>query len=247
MRKSPKPLKAKAYGSIPHMRGSLAGPGDHFIDDGMTKILTEKNRGRRIVVQEKLDGCNVAVIRLNGQFIPLMRKGYPAISSPHVNHHLWHWWAMDNVDRFARVLREGERLCGEWLAQAVGTKYDLSHCDPFAAFDLFHGGTKRRLTYRKFLDRIDMEFDVPHCLHSMEASFSVSDAMKCHEDFRIPGEGIEGVVYRAERNDEVEFLAKYVRPDKVPGKYMFGDGSGEDVQEIWNWRPTNSNCISGLQ
>lgn len=49
----------------------------------------------------------------------------------------------------------------------------------------------------------------------------------------------EGVVYRVERRlrntpDEVDFLAKYVRPDKVDGCYL-PEISGAET--IWNWRP----------
>ena len=52
----------------------------------------------------------------------------------------------------------------------------------------------------------------------------------------MPGEDIEGVVYLAERNGEVEFLAKFVKPDKVDGKYMimakrFGTG-GRRTQPV---------------
>jgi len=33
----------------------------------------------------------------------------------------------------------------------------------------------------------------------------------------------EGVVYRCERNGKVEFVAKFVRPDFVPGRYLESD------------------------
>lgn len=233
-KKAPKPLNGKAYGSIGHLPGSRLGTGDHCVDQGMAKILTEHCRGRRIIVQEKLDGSAVAVLRLDGKFIPLNRKGYPAISSPYVNHHLFHWWAMDNVDRFARVLREGERIVGEWLAQAIGTRYDLSEgFDPFMPFDIFYGGSKKRISYLNFSERVDLDFDLPHCLHNGYEAMPVDEAMRRHEIDRVPSDGIEGVVYRAERNGEVEFLAKHVVSDKVDGKYMFNG------QEVWNWRPTN--------
>ena len=31
---------------------------------------------------------------------------------------------------------------------------------------------------------------------------------------------VEGVVYRVQRKGEIDFLAKYVRPDKVDGCYL---------------------------
>jgi len=41
-------------------------------------------------------------------------------------------------------------------------------------------------------------------------------------------------VYRVERKGKVEFLAKYVLPDKVDGRY-FPEISGQP--EVWNWQP----------
>ncbi len=45
---------------------------------------------------------------------------------------------------------------------------------------------------------------------------------------------VEGAVWRVERRGEVDFLAKYVRPDKVDGVYLPEQSGGEPV---WNWRP----------
>ena len=39
----------------------------------------------------------------------------------------------------------------------------------------------------------------------------------------------EGAVWRMERKGVVEFLGKYVRPDKVDGKYFHGE-------PIYNWK-----------
>jgi len=81
--KTEKPMGRKAYGHICHLPGSRMGPGDHKLNEGQARILTEKARHRHdlIIVQEKLDGSNVAVARVNGVLIPLIRAGYPAISS----------------------------------------------------------------------------------------------------------------------------------------------------------------------
>src|SRR3989442_5967093 len=83
-----KPLGIKAYGSICHLPGSRLGPGDHKLNPGQAKILTEKTRDKHdlIIVQEKLDGSNVAVARVSSQLIPLGRAGYPAISSKYEQH-----------------------------------------------------------------------------------------------------------------------------------------------------------------
>jgi hypothetical protein len=59
--------------------------------------------------------------------------------------------------------------------------------------------------------------------------------MRRHDANRWPCNEIEGVVYRVERKGVVDFLAKYVRPDKVDGKYLSGD-------PIWHWRPSRKSA-----
>ena len=115
-----KPLGIKAYGSICHLPGSRLGPGDHKLNPGQAKILTEKARDKhdRIIVQEKLDGSNVAIARVNGVMIPIGRAGYPAITSPYEQHKLFATWLFSNLDRF-EFLEQGQWLSGEWLAQAA--------------------------------------------------------------------------------------------------------------------------------
>lgn len=224
-----KPLEIKNYGSIPHLPGSRLGPGDHTCSPGHARIATERVRDKHdeVFVQEKLDGSNVGVARINGVLVPLTRAGYKASSSPHVQHHLFHnWvWRPENYDRFMAVLSDGERLVGEWLAMAHGTRYKLKH-EPFVAFDLMTGQV--RLPYDRFMDRIGIKFWTPFLIHR-GPSLSINGAL----DLLLPygGHGaldiIEGAVWRVERKGSVDFLVKYVRPDKVDGLYF-------DKNE-WNW------------
>jgi hypothetical protein len=44
----------------------------------------------------------------------------------------------------------------------------------------------------------------------------------------------EGAVWRVERQGQVDFLTKYVRPGKADGCYL-PELSGEEP--VWNWRP----------
>src|SRR2546430_2229847 len=99
--KSDKPLGGKAYGSICHLPGSRLGPGDHKLNPGQARILTEKTRDKHdgIIVQEKLDGSNVCVARGGGVLIPLGRAGYPAISSKYEQHQLFAGWLVEGVER----------------------------------------------------------------------------------------------------------------------------------------------------
>lgn len=229
-----KPLNAKAYGSIGHLPNSRLGPGDHKVPDGMAAIACERPRDWKdvVVVQEKLDGSCCAVANVNGQIIPLTRAGYPANTSPYPQHHIFKDWVSENIGYFREILDPGERIVGEWLAQAHGTRYDLKH-EPFVAFDLMTG--KKRTTYHDFMCRVGYLLPTP-ALISYGLPISVETAMKRAQKHNAHGalDPVEGVVYRVERDGEVEFLCKYVRPDKEDGKY-FPEFNGGD--HLWNWQP----------
>jgi len=243
---SRKPLGRKSYGSIPHLPNSRRGPGDHKCSDGWARIATEKVRDRHdiVICQEKVDGSNVGVAKLNGEIIALSRAGYRAGTSPYEQHHLFAAWVGRQQVRFDALLTEGERVCGEWLAQAHGTRYDLPH-EPFVAFDLMVD--TQRETYDRFIERVaKYEFVSPRLLYRGPNAITITAAM-CFVEPSGHGalDPVEGVVWRVERNrligkhsgerhHVVDFLVKYVRPDKKDGVYL-PETSGNAA--IWNWRP----------
>lgn len=231
-----KPLGAKAYGSIPHLPGSRVGPGDYHSPEGQARICTIKARDKEdlIIVQEKLDGSCVAVARLENQLLPLVRRGYLARTSPFEMHHWFADWVEQNASRFLAVLNEGERVCGEWLAQAHGTRYALPH-EPFVAFDLMMD--KTRTCYSEFRERLSKaEFVLPGLVH-IGVPLTIEAALaKLETSFHGALDPVEGAVWRVERNHNVEFLAKYVRPDKSDGCYL-PDIAG--TAPIWNRRPAD--------
>lgn len=219
-----KPLGYKSYGSIPHLPGSRLGPGDHHIELGQAKIATEKVRDKHdiIIVQEKLDGGNVGVVKLNGQILALTRAGYLASSSKYITHHVFVEYVRRNESRFKALLNDGERVCGEWLFTAVGTRYNLPH-EPFVPFDLITGS--KRVKYLDFAIRVlDCGFVVPQML-SYGPPMSIDVAQSW---IRLSTHGaieqVEGVIWRVERKGEVDFICKYVRPDKIDGKYLSENG-----------------------
>lgn len=221
-----KPLGTRAYGSIPHLPGSRLGSGDHHCEFGQARIATEKTRDKHdvVIVQEKLDGSNVAIAKINGVIYPLMRAGYTAISSPYEQHHKFHAWVMERESFFNYFLQNGERICGEWLAQAHGTIYNLHH-DPFVAFDIFYG--KERLNYLDFSSRCGNDgIMVPYRVHTGDA-ISVESVMSILE---TSGHGaadpVEGAVWRVERKGKLDFICKYVRHDKLDGKYLPENNNG---------------------
>lgn len=225
-----KPLGRKCYGSIGHLPGSRLGPGDHKICEGQARIALNAVRDKHdvVIVQEKLDGSNVGVARINGVLVPLIRAGYPAISSSHLQHVYFAKWVFQNQEKFD-LIPEGTRICGEWLAQVHSIRYQLNH-DPFVAFDMIREG-EERLPYELFSMYCDTSgIQKAHLLHK-GGPFSIEDAEKAlgvhgHHGAIDPA---EGAVWRVERKCKVDFLGKYVRASKKDGEYF------DNIQ--WNWRP----------
>jgi len=236
--KANKPLGGKAYGSIPHLPGSKYGNReDKGVDEKAAKYFLDKaGKDDTIYVLEKLDGSCVSVARVGTEIVALTRSGYPAISSPYYQHHMFADWVYENIDRFS-FLNDGERVCGEWLAQAHGTRYDLAGRDPFVAFDLFIRDT--RLSYGALL-RITIRNDInyaPVLYVNNKKGLSVKHALNLLGDLGRYGaiDLAEGCVWRWERPDVI-MLAKYVRPEKEIGGYLM-DKDGNKLPEVWNWKP----------
>lgn len=211
-----KPLGGKSYGSIPHLSGSRLGIGDHTIHIGQENMLTVKApKDSLVIVQEKLDGSNVSVANVGGQLLALGRAGYLADSSRYQQHKYFAEWVRYNYQRFL-FLKEGERLCGEWLLQAHGTKYNLPH-EPFVAFDLIKG--KDRVLYSELQERAK-DFTLARLLH-IGGAFPVEKAI---EAIKTSGHGaidpVEGAVWRLEREGIVDFLGKFVHHFKQDGIYF---------------------------
>lgn len=206
------------------MPGSRLGPGDHKCTEGQKRIATESKRDKHdvIIVQEKLDGSNVGVAKINNEIVPITRAGYNALDSPYEMHHKFHEWVMRHKERFEDVLENGERICGEWLYQAHGTLYKLPH-EPFVAFDIIR--ERKRLPCYEFVVRIGNSFVKPHILENNGQPMTIESALTALGEMGKHGslEPIEGAVWRVERKGVVDFLVKYVRPDKVDGKYLNGD------------------------
>ena len=233
-----KPLGGKAYGSIPHLPGSKFGNReDKGVDEKAARFFIGERKLKptdRVIVLEKLDGSCVSVANIGGEIVPLTRSGYRAITSNYLQHHLFAAWVHEHQDRFER-LKKGERICGEWLAQAHGTRYDLRERDPFVAFDRFEGAT--RLPYQiliQYCNRNDLSY-APVLYFEYGRGCSVEDALDALGETGEYGalEIAEGCVWRWERDGEFPvMMAKYVRPGKEPGKYL---ESQTGKEAIWNW------------
>ena len=216
------------YGSIPHLSTSkMTQQADKKIHIGQEELLTKKARDWKdlVTVTEKLDGSNVGVVKRGGQCIPVGRSGYHAATSPYEQHRVFAEYVEKNKDMFS-WLPEGWRVCGEWMAQAHGTLYDITEESPFVAFDIFTA--KRRVPYLYFVKKCaQCGIDTVPLIH-IGQPIKIENALKLLGDGRYgSAEKPEGVVYRMEREGKYDFLAKWVRWDKEDGKYLGGD-------PVWN-------------
>lgn len=233
-----KPNTIKNYGSIGHLPNSRLGPGDHSIHEKQASILLEKTRDHKdlIIVQEKLDGANVGVLRLeDGRLVGLTRKGHFCTDSPLEQFQLFQSFIENNKNCFDFLLC-GERVVGEWIAMAHGTRYQIDNDFPFVAFDIMK--VHEREVYLNFRIRIGTNLPVAHLLHigqpiSIKKIEKLID-IRVGETYGYHGslEPVEGAVWRVEREGKVDFLGKYVRSFKEDGKYFNEDHS----KLIWNWK-----------
>ena len=132
-----KPKGCSGYGSIGHLPGSKIGPTDSKIPDGQAIIATVKTRDKHevVIVQEKVDGSNTGVVRVDNEIYPVTRGGFLASSSQYEFHIKFAEWAYKNKNRFMKLLKPGEAARGECLYAAHGTRYLLKH-EPFVLFDI---------------------------------------------------------------------------------------------------------------
>ena len=241
-----KPLGRKAYGHIPHLPGSRMGPGDHSCHEGQARICTLKARDKHdhITVTEKLDGSNCSIARLeDGWIVALTRAGYHASTSRYEQHHFFDKWVMSQLPRWDSI-KPGQRVVGEWLAQAHSTRYLLTG-EPFVPFDLMVG--ERRLPHSA-LRAFCLASGLRHPMILFDSVLSINGAMHILNGTGFHGatDPVEGAVWRVERDElidkkkggerhrVVDFLAKYVRPEKVDGCFL-PEITGQPA--IWNWSP----------
>jgi len=119
------------------------------------------------------------------------------------------------------------------MAQAHGTRYKLLH-EPFVPFDVMIAA--RRLPVSETASKISRAgLTSPFAISLSGEPLSLESALEALE---VPRHGeidpVEGAVWRVERRGEFDFICKWVRPEKIDGKYL-PEVSG--TEPVWNWRP----------
>ena len=247
MEETRKPLNRRAYGSIPHFQTSRLGPGDHHIHSGQERIATLKVRDKkdRVIVTEKLDGSNVAIALIDGEVTGISRAGYRVSNSRYYFQRYFQQWLTvhpaDYCTRLLPILEQGIIVHAEWLLLAHGTRYELPHC-PLVIFDCTRNG--KRLLFDRTRE-IATNAGIPHAtVLSDGPPCTVQEATallgRNGHHGADPEEGPEGAVWRVERGGVFDFIAKWVNPKKIDGRYLpelAGQGSVYNDYEKPNDNP----------
>jgi hypothetical protein len=143
----------KAFATIQHLPGSkMIDMEDKLLGAEQVKWLTRQRRtsADMVIITEKVDGMNAAVLRLGDFLHPLIRKGYDCRANPLPWINAFADFVDEHASRFLNVLEDGERICGEWMVKTHTLTYKLPH-EPFVAFDIINDA--ERLSYLKFKER----------------------------------------------------------------------------------------------
>ena len=227
-----KPLGKKAYGSTPHLIGSRVGAAEHTVPEGQSELFTgiRSRRGDRFIVTEKIDGSCVAVAKHEGNVIALSRGGYLSEELTWPVHYKFGRWVEARKAYFDDMLMNGERLAGEWLYTAMGTRYKISDPDKLlVGFSIINA--KGRIPYDDFTSRLDQAEMLRAHVLSDGAAVSIEDTMKNlgEDGFHGALDGVEGAVWVHEAKGKFQSIAKFVKHDKIDGKYMPSISGEEEI------------------
>ncbi len=218
----------RAYGRIPHLPGSTMASDDVAAGRELAELCL--STAPMVTIEEKLDGSCVSVWRTATSLVATGRSGAVCSESNMVHHRLFGLWVETIRDRLERLLNPGERVVGEWLALAHGTRYALDH-EPFVPFEIFTTSGAADAASRDRL--VSNGFTAPRLIHE-GTPISLAQVVDLLEP---SGHGaldpVEGAVWKVRRPDGGIERAKFVRPMRVAGSYLPGNGR----PPIWNWRP----------
>ena len=200
------------YPSIAHLPGSKLRRSDASAigeqEVGWLTVQTQRPEDL-VVVTEKVDGCNVGVLRRGNSLYPLVRKGYD------VRTNQFDWirdfakFVEKNRLRFLYLLSDGERVCGEWMIKTHTVRYDMPH-EPFVCFDIIKDN--RRVRYQTLQERLRRSSFTPVGLVHSGGAISTERAVELlGNGFHGAVGAPEGVVYRYESKEHGWlFSAKFV-------------------------------------
>lgn len=85
---------------------------------------------------------------------------------------------------------------------------------------------------------VEAEQPTAQLVHDGNDAISIDAALEALGPLGKHGatEAVEGAVWRVERDGRVDFLTKWVRPDKRDGRYLTGTANSLVSEPIWPWK-----------
>ena len=210
------------FSSIKHLSGSrLIDDKDSYMSkEGQKKFVEKKlNSLDNVIVTEKIDGMNAGLIRLNGEYYPLSRKGYDIrnkliYEDNSINwlFFFWSYYCSEFVNSF--ILMEGERLVFENVMMIHSLQYNFKKLQPIFLLAVFDKDNKRKNYEETRRIAESYEAQVPPVL-SERLPLKPEEIMKFYDKSLVGCKGLmEGLVYWYDRFIDGEYffdgLAKFV-------------------------------------
>ena len=210
------------FSSIKHLSGSrLIDDKDSYMSkEGQKKFVEKKlNSLDNVIVTEKIDGMNAGLIRLNGEYYPLSRKGYDIrnkliYEDNSINwlFFFWSYYCSEFVNSF--ILMEGERLVFENVMMIHSLQYNFKKLQPIFLLAVFDKDNKRKNYEETKRIAESYEAQVPPVL-SERLPLKPEEIMKFYDKSLVGCKGLmEGLVYWYDRFIDGEYffdgLAKFV-------------------------------------
>lgn len=200
----------------PHLPGSRGGDDDIVLEHSEAiDILREE-----VVVEEKLDGSNLAISWVDGHLVARNRRKFlhkgNLPKNPSGKQFLPMWNYMDRHRQGLRSL-EGMAVYGEWLWMAHGIHYSRLP-SYFIAFDLFDPG-RGFLPFEESRQRLqEAGFETPPLIHLGKIDSYEQIVHWSNDISSYAFSPMEGLYFRM---DNRRF--KYVREEFEPGKFWETD------------------------
>ncbi len=124
--------KITKYPRTPHLEGSRLQEGD----GDLSQVRFSEIRNKHLVVEEKLDGANVAVSFLSGELMLQSRGHYLRGGARERHYELFKLWAAGHREELYSILGDRYIMYGEWMYSKHRVYYNrLPHY--FIEFDIF--------------------------------------------------------------------------------------------------------------
>lgn len=223
-----------SYPTIQHIKGSkMIDNADKLLGQREQDWLTVKTRSPHdvVIVTEKVDGCNVGVLRRGNELFPILRKGFDVLSNPLDWIREFHEYVDVRKDRFWSLLNDGERVCGEWMIKTHTLQYRMKH-EPFICFDLITDNY--RDNYLSARHRLKSNGFVTAGLVHYGTAIPAQVAIGMLGDgfHGVAGEP-EGIVCRYESKDGFLFSGKYVSNTFVGNTEIFRQNIDSGIMNHW--------------